>query len=276
MRGVAAKRSEQRQLALDFGAPSRPAPQAPSITPSSITLAQPPVARVSPPPADTLAIDETVLARRIERTLGRAVRVELTANRRTMISTRRREGTLEVRLHRMFLTAEPLVLEAIGRYLDNGDRKSSRLISAYIEANRELARPPMQRELRPAGRVHDLASILRGVIEQLACEVDPRLGITWGRAGTARGRRRRSIRLGTYTHDDRLIRVHPVLDAEWVPHMFVRYIVFHELLHHLEPAVEHEGRTIFHTAAFRARERAWPDYDRALMWERVNLPRLLG
>ena len=88
-------------------------------------------------------------------------------------------------------------------------------------------------------------------------------------------RRRRSIRLGTYSFDERLIRVHPKLDEAWVPHFFVRFIVFHEMLHHVEPARETRSRTEFHTPAFRARERAYPEYERSIAWERANLRQLL-
>ena len=71
------------------------------------------------------------------------------------------------------------------------------------------------------------------------------------------------------------MRVHPALDQAWVPRFFVRFIVFHEMLHHVEPAHEGRGRTQFHTKTFRARERAFHDHDRALAWERAHLGRLL-
>jgi hypothetical protein len=36
-----------------------------------------------------------------------------------------------------------------------------------------------------------------------------------------------------------------------------------------------EARTEFHTPSFRARERAYPEYERSIAWERANLGRLL-
>ncbi len=72
-----------------------------------------------------------------------------------------------------------------------------------------------------------------------------------------------------------LIRIHPVLDNLWVPRFFVRYIIFHELLHHLIPTRIQGRRRICHGPEFRAHERAYPDYQRAQLWQQAFLPRLL-
>ena len=92
-------------------------------------------------------------------------------------------------------------------------------------------------------------------------------------SGGSRGRR--SIRLGTYTHDLELVRIHPALDRESVPRFFVEFVVFHELLHHVVPARRSGGRIDYHPPEFRARERTHPDYARAIRWEAENLEALL-
>src|SRR3712207_8543596 len=56
-------------------------------------------------------------------------------------------------------------------------------------------------------------------------------------------KKRNTIKLGSYSAIERLIRIHPTLDAEWVPRYFVSYIVYHELLHHVVPALRSSGRT---------------------------------
>ncbi|MBC7171656.1 MAG: hypothetical protein H5U40_04480, partial [Polyangiaceae bacterium] len=98
--------------------------------------------------------------------------------------------------------------------------------------------------------------------------------ITWGRRGRRRGKKR-SIQLGTYLADERLIRIHPVLDQAWIPRFYVETVVFHELLHHDMPCVVKNGRRCFHTKEFRDRERAFPHFALAEQWEKVHLPRLL-
>jgi hypothetical protein len=72
-----------------------------------------------------------------------------------------------------------------------------------------------------------------------------------------------------------LIRVHPVLDKDWVPRYFVEYIVYHELLHHLIPTVRIGGVNVLHPSEFGAREREFRHYARALAWERKHIDRLL-
>ena len=91
-------------------------------------------------------------------------------------------------------------------------------------------------------------------------------------------RRRRSIRFGSYTPVDELIRIHPYLDQAFVPEFFVRYIVFHEMLHaHMGIEETPNGRRRIHPPAFRRREEEYGDYDRAVAWmnDESNLRRLL-
>ena len=100
--------------------------------------------------------------------------------------------------------------------------------------------------------------------------------ITWGKMPSSR-RRRRSIRFGSYSSEDKLIRVHPALDQAFVPAFFVRYIVFHEMLHAYFDATDTDGKRA-HSAEFRKRERAYSDYARAVAWQAnaSNLRKVLG
>ncbi len=252
------------------------APRAPY--PSSVQVITPPPEEETPPRAPSTASEEArlaalTLAVRSAAELPVELELALTDNRRTMISTRRRGAGLLVRLHRMFLDAGPIVQAALGRYLARRDARASRLVGEFIEANRDRIRAAPPHLLRTRGHHHDLSALLVEVSHAEFGGPLEGVRITWGRRGSAR--RKRSIRLGTYSHEERLVRIHPSLDAAWVPRFFVRYIVFHELLHHVEPGVERNGRTEFHTPAFRAREQRYGDYVRALAWEREHLPRLL-
>ena len=81
--------------------------------------------------------------------------------------------------------------------------------------------------------------------------------------------------MGNYVPEEKLIRIHPVLDQAWVPRFFVEAVVFHEMLHHDMPAVVENGRHHFHTEAFRRRERSFEYYSMAQRWEKQNFSRLL-
>ncbi len=126
----------------------------------------------------------------------------------------------------------------------------------------------------------DTAELLR-VFEQLNAQWflnSVQVQVRWGRASSRRSgrRRQRSIRLGSYVFEDRVIRMHPVLKNAWVPDFFVAYVLFHEMLHVAEPPIRSKGRILYHHAQFKSRERAYPDYKRARVWERQNIERLLG
>src|SRR3569833_1508677 len=74
----------------------------------------------------------------------------------------------------------------------------------------------------------------------------------------------------------RIFRVHPILDHDDAPALFIRWIVFHEMLHGRHDIVRKGRRRIFHSPAFIADEQSYPDFARATAWEKANLDRLLG
>jgi hypothetical protein len=123
------------------------------------------------------------------------------------------------------------------------------------------------------GRHHDLQLIYDRLNAQMfGGELEAR--ITWG-PGAAAGRRRRSIKMGSFAVEDRVIRIHPALDQESVPEFFVSWIVFHEMLHGKHEVRRTNGRRRFHTHEFLTEERTFPDYARACAWEKAHLDRLL-
>jgi hypothetical protein len=124
----------------------------------------------------------------------------------------------------------------------------------------------------PDGHHHNLDVIFRYICERFFPEVSG-VTICWGRwSGRSR---QRSIRFGAYLPEKRLIRIHPALDQHFVPRLFVEFIVYHELLHHVIPPKRVNGRYQIHSPAFRLRERQFPGYAAAMLWRRRSLPRLL-
>jgi|LNFM01.1.fsa_nt_gb hypothetical protein len=248
--------------------------------------------------------DDPELVRRaleshIAKSARQEVRLRLTDNSHTMLSTRFVDGVRTLRLHRMFVDAPPAIIDAVGLYIARGDRTAGALIDAYVEDNQHaIARKPKRpTPLDPRGVVYELDAIQRALSDEYF-EGSVSIPIGWGRAGSARGRRgRRTIRMGVYLIDERAIRIHPVLDQHWVPKYFVEWVVFHEMVHHVvgfvsASASEPEraataadssastsaksARRDLHSTAFRERERAFREYERAQQWEQANLPRLIA
>lgn len=216
----------------------------------------------------------------LERRLGlgaqRPVFLSVTDNRRHMISFSNKGGILRARLHHMFLDAPPAVQDALVQFVVRRDRGASAVVGRYIHENghRIRASRPVSRRLTTQGHRHDLLTIFQKVNDTyFGGSVDAL--ITWGARGPTRKAPRRTIKLGSYSASERLIRVHPVLDRKWVPRYFVAYVVYHEMLHHVIPASQGSGRRMLHPPVFQARERVFRDFERALAWEKSHIARLL-
>jgi hypothetical protein len=258
------------------GVPDEAAARVTAITESLRRLRRDPEA----PPSPELADAQASLERRIRAHLARgSVRVTLTDNRHTMISVRRqaRERRYDVRLHHMFIDADPVITRALARYVTENDREASRILGEFIDANTERVRgharrTPMQ-VILTAGEQHDL----RAIYDELNTryfdgQIDA--AITWG-PRTGRPRRRNSIKMGSYSVEDRLIRIHRSLDRAFVPRFFVAWIVFHEMLHQVHDIKVKNGRREFHSKAFLADEARFEHFHDARAWERRHLDELL-
>lgn len=257
-----------------------PPPAEPAPTPRVPPKPAPAPLRKSLPDRAVLKTGaERLLADLVERT-GLAIQLHINDNRSTVMSVKyHRDGrTARVGLHHMFLLAEGPLLDALAHWVKHPrSRRHAAALNTFIRAHNHLLAPKADRPLpvRTRGRVYDLQRMFDEVnAEHFAGRVD--CPITWGRM-PAPGRRR-SIRFGSYTPRDHIIRMHPLLDQEAVPEFFVRFIVFHEMLHADLGVEEGEGRRVIHSKEFRAIEQAHPDYAAAEAWMKRpgNLGMLLG
>jgi len=96
----------------------------------------------------------------------------------------------------------------------------------------------------------------------------------WGRR--RKHRPREYFIFGTIQEEDQVIRINPLLDQPFVPLWFLRYVLYHEMLHSVVPdETVSRGRRRVHTEEFNRRERDFPSYRRARRWEEENLARFL-
>jgi hypothetical protein len=206
---------------------------------------------------------------------GKALHLTLTNNRYNIVSVRRGAGAYAVRLHRIFVEAEPRLVRALARYVVHNDRRASEILGEFIERHEHIINQaphrPRQVKLKPQGRVYDLQEIFDSLNARYF-EGSLQARVTWGPAVLRA--RQRSIKMGSYSVEDRIIRVHPVLDRAEVPRFFVEWIVFHEMLHGRHEIRRKGGRRCFHPPEFLAQERAFADYTRAAAWEKENVDRL--
>jgi hypothetical protein len=215
------------------------------------------------------------LERKLRVAFGGPVVLSITDNRHSIITHRVQKGTLHARIHHMFLDAPAGVIDALVRYVTRGDRDASAILGEFIDDNGfRLARRKRGAPLVTKGRYHDLLTLFARTNERYFDGAMNAL-ITWGKRGTSKSRARKTIKLGSYSGVDRLIRVHPALDQKWVPRYFVAYIVYHEMLHHVIPGSRGLGRVNLHPPEFKERERQFRHFQRSLDWERRYVTRLL-
>jgi hypothetical protein len=215
------------------------------------------------------------LERKLRGAFVGAIVLSITDNRHSIITHRVQRGTLHVRVHHMFLDAPCAVIEALVRYVTRGDREASAALGDYIDANGfRLARRKRNSPLVSKGKHHDLLALFNEINARYFDGAVNAL-ITWGKRPTTKAPRRKTIKLGSYSGFDRLIRLHPALDRKWVPRYFVAYIVYHEMLHHVIPGSRGLGRVNLHPPEFKEREKHFRHFERSLEWERRHVARLL-
>jgi SprT-like family len=227
-------------------------------------------------------IDEAArlrLQRRIGAHLRGELQVTVTDNRYSIISVKRGKGYFEARLHHMFVDAEVGIVRALARYIARNDAEASTEINVYIDRHQDKIRhslPPRERKIKltSQGQFFDLEEIFDS-LNQRYFHGRIEAGITWGRRRRGPARRHGSVNMGSYSVEDRLIRIHNSLDRSFVPRFFVEAVVFHEMLHQVHEIPVVNGRHHFHTPAFRAHERRFEWAEAAERWEKENLNRLL-
>lgn len=211
------------------------------------------------------------LHRALEQRLG-TVDLVLTDNRRRMLSTRRRRHRQQIRAHHMFVGADEQVVDAIAD-LAAGRPDARQTLRDFVAEHRGAIRQrPARGSLRVSGEHFQLDEVLTKARALLEGHALGDIQITWGRRGSGS----KSIRLGSFDFERRLVRVHPALDRAWVPSYFVEFIVYHELVHAVCPPKVVASRRKVHTREFRALERRFPRYREAVAWEQKNLSRLLS
>lgn len=135
---------------------------------------------------------------------------------------------------------------------------------------------PMQCQLpfQHEGRYFDLRAIFDKVNGRYFANRLKDYTVVWGRK--RKQRPKAYFVFGTIQEVDRVIRIHPLLDAPFVPSWFLEYVMYHEMLHAFVPdEYTKGGRRIVHTEDFNKRERKFPHYRKSKRWEDENLARFL-
>ncbi len=265
------RKPDLRQLSLPFFSFGR------SASTCAVAAPLPP----DPSSAEALEAHRRRIAGFLTMHMSDPVEVTFTQNRSTMISFRKVRGCYHVRLHRMFRHADLTMLRHLLGYLTTKKKSSADAIDEFIARHRdEIDRSGPRRRvtLISNGKHFDLNEVLDRVCRRYFGGTQD-VRITWAAAPKRLKRRRRtrtvSRALATYSYEDKIIRVSPVLDAAHVPAYVMDWIVYHELLHHVLPIVRAGARNIYHSKKFRSLERGFEQYESAKAWEDAHMAELL-
>lgn len=213
--------------------------------------------------------------RRLEEALKSPIQLSFHRNRTTYLSlTQTKAGLRHLRLHQGFLSASDSVFLALVAFiLREGSSQETQTLREFGETcvtSEDLPSRRQQLRLRSQGQYHHLQPLLKQVLQEYFPH-NPQLDevlITYGR-GSRSLIPRRSLHLGSYQHSTNCITIHPLLDQDLIPVWFVKFVIFHELLHAdlPRPSYQH-GRRIIHSRDFQSLERRHPDYQRASQFSR--------
>lgn len=222
-------------------------------------------------PAGVTAEEYLALRHKIEAAYGERIEMRINDNFSTLISWKQGAlGKKRLSLHRMFMQSDEGVVSAIGQYLRRPTPRCRQVLREFMNKHHQAVHPTARKKvitLRARGAVYDLNVLSRQVNDEFFAGT-VQAYITWSR-GNALRRRLRHITFGTYEAKSRVIRIHPILDQIKVPEFFVKFVIYHEMLHAvLDPEHSADGRRYVHTAEFRRRERLHPHYAEAMQFEK--------
>ena len=135
---------------------------------------------------------------------------------------------------------------------------------------------PMQRQFSflEKGRFFDLREVFDKINAKYFRNRLRDYTIVWGRR--RKQRPKTYMVFGTIQEEDKMIRIHPLLDRSFVPTWFLEYVVYHEMLHAMVPdQYDESGRRLVHHDKFLEKERRFHWFRRAKNWEQENLARFL-
>jgi hypothetical protein len=208
----------------------------------------------------------------IEEVSGRSIELKLNRNRVSFVSFAEKTpgGAVRVRLQRAFAAAPPTVLRSLARWIASCRGRCPAPVRRFIDQQSVNSQPG--RRISPAkintrGETYDLAEIFSEINHEY---FKGRLAvpITWGSRSSIK-KRVRQRQLGSWNRSQGLIRISPVLDQVKIPRFIVSFVVFHEMLHAVQPPGGGHDRE------FRAVEKMHPDFLRYIAWQKRNINLLM-
>ncbi|MCX7705347.1 MAG: SprT-like domain-containing protein [bacterium] len=213
------------------------------------------------------AIKEEDFIRALREKINSDFRIEISHDPKILLQiNNKHERDKTIKIHSCFINAPQNIIEAIARIILGKKKRYDR--KKLIKYARETISSQVVKNLKIdcRGKFHNLKEIFDSLNrEYFRNSISSK--ITYGKNFV--GKRSRSIVFGNYVTDRNLIRINRALDNQEVPEFFVRYIVFHEMLHaHMYLSGTNCAK---HSKRFKKKERIFPELRLAEKWKKENL-----
>ena len=226
-----------------------------------------------------------------------AIKLTINDNRSSLVSakpSRNGQTVPALSVHWSFFDCDDRVLDALlGMLTENPETEHGRVLRYYIDRyhtslhgvatetqtditqeeliqirERAMAQALRHINLCSRGLIYDLHRMMNEMNEEFFEGKLNNLRVTWMTGVRPLDRRRRGVVFGNYDARLNLIRVNPCLDTAQTPDYFLRFVLYHEMLHSvLDPPRRPGKRHVVHTARFRMLEKRFPQYAKAKNWE---------
>lgn len=212
------------------------------------------------------------LEKHLRNALGDELRVVWTQNSRLMISFKRKDGVPILRLHESFQTADEGLKRDLTYYLSHPRAKVPGSVNEFIKSipeNIKQGKPAYK--IKSRGKNYNVRKIYIKLNKKY---FEGRLDgkITWGRKVFSG---KSSILFGSYSPNQNLIRIHPLLDTELVPLFFLESVIHHEMVHGYLHKLAPENETRTHSPRFYELEGKFSHHLLAVAWQKRHLGKLL-
>ena len=190
-------------------------------------------------------------------------------NIRTMASV---DSRRRLRLQEIFLKADDKTIRSLVRYLCGKRRRGDdERIKSYISEHStktsisNLTKSMVKGCYGPVGLHFDLNEILHNVMKKYTGDLE---NIVIPSRIPSKGYR--SVTWGTYTRLENggLIKINALLDRLEVPRYVVEAVVHHELVHHLVPTKNENGRRVMHGKRFKEILSVNPNIRKSDKWKK--------
>lgn len=222
----------------------------------------------------TIPTHLTTFQQEIESAVNKKVSLKINDNHSTMLSVKWEPECTKVSMHRMFLEAPDNIMTALACHIMEENSAVSPTVRSYIEEKLrtlDYSKQSDKGKFITKGRFYDLEELYNEInSEYFNNSLD--LSITW--FGNASQRKRSRVTFGLYYDPLKLIKIHRILDKArrfknepYFPDFFIKYVIYHEMLHHVCPAYYDDyGKHRIHTVEFKKEEKRFREFEQAQVW----------